>query len=178
MASISDPPACLLVVAALLSGIGIGLPVESAHAQDDCLTAPGAAAPAGQHWYYRTDRTKHRKCWSLRATVSAPNGSAAEPAAPPAQPAPAGAKPQAATVAPSPAPDAAPPLPAAPALRANTVAATAPARRWCAYFTGGPTRCDFTSFEECLAAIKGKTAVCVQKARDGRSAAPDSNAGG
>lgn len=31
---------------------------------------------------------------------------------------------------------------------------------WCAYFTGGPTDCGFTTFEQCLAAIRGKTGLC------------------
>ena len=34
--------------------------------------------------------------------------------------------------------------------------------KWCAYFTGGPTNCSFATFEECLQAIKGKTALCNQ----------------
>ena len=34
--------------------------------------------------------------------------------------------------------------------------------QWCAYFTGGPTNCSFATFEECLQAIKGKTALCDQ----------------
>jgi hypothetical protein len=35
--------------------------------------------------------------------------------------------------------------------------------QWCAYFTGGPTNCGFATFEECLQAIKGKTALCNQQ---------------
>jgi Protein of unknown function (DUF3551) len=31
---------------------------------------------------------------------------------------------------------------------------------WCAYFTGGPTNCGFATFEQCLAAIRGKAALC------------------
>ena len=29
----------------------------------DCAAAPGAQAPQGSHWYYRTDRATGRKCW-------------------------------------------------------------------------------------------------------------------
>jgi hypothetical protein len=36
---------------------------------------------------------------------------------------------------------------------------------WCAYFTGGPTSCNFTTFDDCLQAIKGKTGLCVQNAQ-------------
>lgn len=33
-------------------------------------------------------------------------------------------------------------------------------QQWCAYFTGGPTKCGFKSFAQCLDAIRGKTALC------------------
>jgi hypothetical protein len=32
--------------------------------------------------------------------------------------------------------------------------------QWCAYFSGGPTNCSFTTFEQCLAAIRGKAGLC------------------
>lgn len=38
-------------------------------------------------------------------------------------------------------------------------------QQWCAYFTGGPTNCEFATFDDCLQAIKGKTALCVQNAQ-------------
>jgi hypothetical protein len=38
--------------------------------------------------------------------------------------------------------------------------------QWCAYFSGGPTNCSFSTFEDCLQTIKGKTALCVQNAQD------------
>lgn len=47
-------------------GVGIGVPANTARA-DDCLAAPNSAAPKGSHWYYHTDRAKGRKCWFLRA---------------------------------------------------------------------------------------------------------------
>jgi hypothetical protein len=50
----------------LVWGVGIAVPANTARA-DECLTAPNSAAPKGSHWYYHTDRAKHRKCWFLRA---------------------------------------------------------------------------------------------------------------
>lgn len=35
-------------------------------------------------------------------------------------------------------------------------------QQWCAYFTGGPTNCGFTTFAQCLEAIQGKTGLCQQ----------------
>jgi hypothetical protein len=40
--------------------------------------------------------------------------------------------------------------------------AQAQSAQWCAYFTGGPTNCGFSTFQECLTAIKGKTGLCSQ----------------
>ena len=48
----------------LVWGMGIVVPTNAARA-DGCLTAPNSATPKGGHWYYHTDRTKHRKCWYL-----------------------------------------------------------------------------------------------------------------
>lgn len=39
--------------------------VAWAQAADDCVARPNAPAPAGQHWWYRTDRSSKRKCWFL-----------------------------------------------------------------------------------------------------------------
>ena len=70
----------------LLWGAGIGVPANTARA-DDCLAAPTSATPKGSHWYYRTDRTKSRKCWYLRVldpptqNAAAQDASAAAPAA-------------------------------------------------------------------------------------------------
>lgn len=86
MAKISSPAACIAAVAALLlSGIVLGRPIDSARADDSCVTAPGTASPEGQHWYYRTDRVKHRKCWYLHATVPLPSHAAAKPPAAPSE---------------------------------------------------------------------------------------------
>ena len=78
MGKISSPTACIAVIGALLlSWIGVGLPIDSARADDNCATAPGSAASPGQHWYYRIDWVKHRKCWYVHATVPLPNRAAA-----------------------------------------------------------------------------------------------------
>jgi hypothetical protein len=45
---------------------GVGALTNTARA-DDCLTAPNSPAPAGSHWYFRTDRAKQRNCWYLHA---------------------------------------------------------------------------------------------------------------
>ncbi|WP_183256722.1 hypothetical protein [Bradyrhizobium sp. CIR48] len=42
-------------------------PSSTANAAADCLASPKGAAPQGQHWYYRLDRTTKRQCWYLRA---------------------------------------------------------------------------------------------------------------
>jgi hypothetical protein len=103
MARISSPAARIAVVAALLvSGIGVGLPIDSTRAGDsdstragnNCATAPGAAAPVGQHWYYHVDREKHRKCWYLHAALPLANHVAAVHRATASQPVPAVATPQ------------------------------------------------------------------------------------
>jgi len=50
----------------LVSGLGATVATNSTRAAD-CVTAPTSSAPQNNHWYYRTDRTKQRKCWYLRA---------------------------------------------------------------------------------------------------------------
>ena len=32
---------------------------------DDCVVEPTHQPPDGQHWYYRFDQAKNRKCWHL-----------------------------------------------------------------------------------------------------------------
>jgi hypothetical protein len=62
-------------------------------AGDTCRASPGAAAPQGQHWYYRVDRATKRHCWYLNtegihvhsfANVAAPAPSQHESAGEPA----------------------------------------------------------------------------------------------
>jgi hypothetical protein len=49
---------------------------------------------------------------------------------------------------------------------------------WCAFFSGGPTNCGFTTFEDCVKAIKGKTGLCDRKSQDVAPAGPDPAAAG
>lgn len=55
----------LPVFAVSLAVLGTMLPGAPARAEDDCIAKPNAPAPAGQHWWYRTDRATKRKCWFL-----------------------------------------------------------------------------------------------------------------
>jgi Protein of unknown function (DUF3551) len=50
---------------------------------------------------------------------------------------------------------------------AGTMCAGAAAQSysWCAYFTGGPVTCEFATLEQCMRAIRGKTALCDQNAQ-------------
>jgi len=96
----------LVGVSAIALGAGSNVRAE------DCLAAPNGASPAGQHWYYRIDRVKQRKCWYLhapqrvahqtRSTAAVANAEIDHPA--PAAPMPAAAAPM---------PFAAPPIPIA-----------------------------------------------------------------
>ncbi|MDA9466261.1 hypothetical protein [Bradyrhizobium sp. CCBAU 53415] len=58
-----------IVAGAPLAALSQNAPTASstANAATECLAAPKSAAPQGQHWYYRLDRTTKRKCWYLRA---------------------------------------------------------------------------------------------------------------
>jgi hypothetical protein len=62
---IGSPLRLAIVGTILFSGIVIGLRGSTARAEN-CLTEPNSAAPAGSHWYYRSDRANQRKCWYLR----------------------------------------------------------------------------------------------------------------
>lgn len=45
------------------AGLGAGLARGQSAA---CLAAPNGAAPAGTHWFYKTDSGTHQKCWYTR----------------------------------------------------------------------------------------------------------------
>ena len=90
----SSPAVHAVSGALLVAAIGVALPVDSARAHEACAGAPGAAAPAGQPWYYRVDRVNHRKCWFTHATTSLREHAAAEPRDTAATPAPSVAAPQ------------------------------------------------------------------------------------
>jgi hypothetical protein len=164
--TLSSPAARIIVAAALfLPGIDVMLPITGARAQNNCLTAPSAAAPNGQHWYYSIDKATQRKCWYLRPLR---DESAAPLHAAPSDPSPAGAtQPLGSAATPQATNSVSSPQRAVPnSNSASRPASTQPALRWCAYFTGGPSKCDFGNFKDCLEAIKGKTAVCVQNIQD------------
>ena len=73
-ASVSAP------LATLALSLGALAPTSgTAQAAAACNAAPKPAAPAGSHWYYRTDRAAGRKCWYLAAQgskgrIAAPRG--------------------------------------------------------------------------------------------------------
>jgi len=58
-------PASLVMV---LATVVLGMQTSFAEpAADDCKTTPGSSAPAGQHWYYRVNRSDQRHCWYFGA---------------------------------------------------------------------------------------------------------------
>lgn len=44
-------------------------PAAEPAAQDECLSGPKGATPAGAHWYYRIEKGTKRKCWYLADEV-------------------------------------------------------------------------------------------------------------
>jgi hypothetical protein len=58
----------IVFVAALLMSV-IGTDLQAAARANDCLAAPNASSPRGQHWSYRIDRQNNRKCWYLHSTL-------------------------------------------------------------------------------------------------------------
>ena len=77
----------LLAATALAVLAGACLGAGSARAQDaTCLASPNGAAPAGTHWYYKTDQATHQKCWYTRGQEQAAQAAPAETT--PSRPAP------------------------------------------------------------------------------------------
>ena len=62
-------PICIAAAAALLVS-GIGTDLQATTRANDCLTAPNASSPRGQHWYYHVDLPSNRKCWYLHAPLT------------------------------------------------------------------------------------------------------------
>ena len=63
----------LLAATAFAVLAGAAVSAGSARAQDaTCLAAPHGPAPAGTHWYYKTDQGTHQKCWYTRAATAPP----------------------------------------------------------------------------------------------------------
>jgi hypothetical protein len=58
---------------------------------------------------------------------------------------------------------------------AFSTAALAQDKPWCAFFSGGPTNCDFKTLEDCMKAIKGKTGLCDRKSQDVPPAGSDAS---
>lgn len=59
-------PAILVsLLAVLLTMLLFTVRSDRAHAAEECVARPGAAAPPGSHWYYRLDRVTHAHCWYL-----------------------------------------------------------------------------------------------------------------
>lgn len=58
-----------IIAGAPLAAVSQNAPNASSttNAAADCLTSPKGAAPQGQHWYYRLERSTKRQCWYLRA---------------------------------------------------------------------------------------------------------------
>jgi hypothetical protein len=56
----------VLYMSMALAGVALAaMSVGTAPAADECIARPKGVAPAGKHWYYRTNRTIQRKCWYL-----------------------------------------------------------------------------------------------------------------
>jgi hypothetical protein len=141
----------LSAIATLALSLGALAPTAAgtAHAAGACNAAPKPMAPAGSHWYYRTDRAAGRKCWYLAAEgskgriaaprVATPDTDAdAEPAAPPMaevaarltepllSPPPAAAVPAASTIVSQAAPSAPLQIPPADSAQRSDEPASAP----------------------------------------------------
>ena len=67
-------------IATLALSLGAPAPATAVQAAT-CNAAPKPAAPAGSHWYYRTDRGLGRKCWYLAAQGGKGKLAASRPAA-------------------------------------------------------------------------------------------------
>lgn len=61
---------CANLVATSMAATAIS--IGAAHAADDCLSAPKGPAPAGAHWYYRSDHKTNRKCWYVADEAQKP----------------------------------------------------------------------------------------------------------
>jgi len=69
----------LLAATALAVLAGAGLGADSARAQGaTCLASPNGPAPAGTHWYYKTDQATQQKCWYTRPADQAAQVSPAQ----------------------------------------------------------------------------------------------------
>jgi len=53
------------VTCMIAGGSMVTMHLGSAGAADECLAAPRKETPAGQHWYFKFDRSTKRRCWYL-----------------------------------------------------------------------------------------------------------------
>ena len=76
----------VIAIAALAAAIQT---VEAEDATSECLSRPNKAAPDGSHWWYRIDRSTHRRCWYLGPErTAARRSSRTRRERPPADPSP------------------------------------------------------------------------------------------
>src|SRR5438552_2628925 len=60
------PNRILFFVSVMLASLALpAIPHVARAADDDCLTSPNKATPAGGHWRYHLERGTARKCWYL-----------------------------------------------------------------------------------------------------------------
>ena len=57
-------PRNLILVPAMSALVFVPASTSNARATS-CLAKPNGQVPAGQHWYYRTDRFTNRQCWYI-----------------------------------------------------------------------------------------------------------------
>jgi hypothetical protein len=74
------PASLMMALATVVLGVQ---PSFAEPAADDCKTTPGSSAPAGQHWYYRVNRSDQRHCWYLGAEGTKVRAQTREKASPP-----------------------------------------------------------------------------------------------
>ena len=55
----------LFLPAVLMITLAVSWTEQASGAAEECITKPNAPSPRGSHWYYRTDRSTHQKCWYL-----------------------------------------------------------------------------------------------------------------
>lgn len=60
---------CLLVIVLAVTTAMLSMARAGEPAADACRVKPGAAAPPGAHWFYRTNHTDNRHCWYLGAAA-------------------------------------------------------------------------------------------------------------
>ena len=75
------------IIAMMAASVAVAtIQVGAADAAQECLTAPQAGTPAGQHWFYRLEAGTKRHCWYLgdkaKTSSQVPTSTSARRAAP------------------------------------------------------------------------------------------------